>query len=303
VSTVEESSMQTVPDIAGTRAAVSAARRDGTRIGFVPTMGALHAGHLTLVERARRECGFVVVSIFVNPTQFAPTEDLSQYPRPRAADLAACEAAGVDLVFEPTPAVLYPAGFDTFVEVDRLSRPWEGAHRPTHFRGVTTVVLKLLNVVGPDAAYFGRKDYQQQLLVRRMCRDLDLPVEIVTCDTVREPDGLALSSRNVYLAPEERETALALIRGLRDAERRLRAGERDVAAVRRDLREQLDSTPGLGVDYATIVEGETLEELDAPRPSMVALVAARVGRTRLIDNVTIDLAVPMPDGAPVPEHG
>lgn len=281
--------MQTSPDVAGTREAVAAARREGHRIGFVPTMGALHEGHLSLVDRARSECGFVVVSIFVNPTQFGPNEDLEKYPRPREEDLRACDRAGVDLVFEPTPDVLYPRGFDTFVEVDEVSRPWEGAHRPTHFRGVTTVVLKLFNVVAPDAAYFGLKDYQQQLLIRRMCIDLDVPVEVVPCPTMRDPDGLAMSSRNRYLSPADREAALALSRGLADVERRLVEGATDVAGVRRDFRAALETNPAIDVDYATVVHPETLVELDDPRDEMVALVAARVGATRLIDNRVIRL--------------
>lgn len=281
--------METTPEVAGVRSAVAEARRDGARIGFVPTMGALHEGHISLVERARAECGFVVASIFVNPTQFGPGEDLVKYPRPRETDLAACEAAGVDLVFEPTPDMLYPPGFDTYVEVDGLSRVWEGAHRPTHFRGVTTVVLKLFNVVAPDIAYFGLKDYQQQLLIRRMCRDLDVPVEITSCPTIREPDGLAMSSRNRYLSPDDRATALALSRGLAEVERRLTAGETDVAAVRHDFHATLAAAPGIQVDYATVVHPETLVELDAPMDEMVAIVAARVGSTRLIDNRVVRL--------------
>lgn len=250
-------------------------------------MGALHAGHVSLIEAAQKECEFVAATIFVNPTQFAPTEDLAKYPRTLEADFAACRAAGTDLVFHPVVDSMYPEGFVTYVEVEKLSKVLEGEFRSTHFRGVTTIVLKLFNILAPDVAYFGRKDYQQQLIIRRMCRDLDVPIEIRTCDTVREPDGLALSSRNRYLSPEDRASAVALSQALRLAERQLQSGEKNVARVRDAMLAHLNSKPNVVVDYATIVNPETLEPLTAPIPEMVALVAARVGQTRLIDNLPI----------------
>jgi pantoate--beta-alanine ligase len=270
------------------RGPVRSWQRAGLRVGLVPTMGALHAGHVRLIETARRECGAVVVTIFVNPTQFGPTEDLAKYPRPLEADLAKCRAAGADLVFHPKPEAMYPQGFATKVSVGPLATVLEGAHRPGHFDGVATVVLKLFEICGADAAYFGLKDFQQQLVIRRMARDLNVPIDIRTVPTVRDADGLALSSRNVYLSPEERRSALALSESLNLARERLAAGERNVAAVRAAMREHLTSRPGVTVDYATIADPKTLAELDSPQPAMVALIAARVGSTRLIDNMLIE---------------
>lgn len=281
--------MRSTASLLELRQIVGEARERGDRIGLVPTMGALHAGHLSLVESARDECDFVVVTVFVNPTQFGPNEDFGRYPRMLDADLKACEAAGVDLVYHPESSSVYPPGFSTFVEVEGLSDVYEGAFRPGHFRGVATIVLKLLNSVLPDIAYFGRKDYQQQALIRRMCLDLDVPVEIRTCPTVREADGLALSSRNRYLSPPEREIALSLSRALNRAKERLISGESDVARVVEETRRELELTPGLTLDYFTIVHPDSLETLQTPLPEMVALVAARVGTTRLIDNLPIHL--------------
>jgi len=273
--------------VADVRRAVRDARRESLSLGCVPTMGALHAGHMSLIDAARRECRHVAVTIFVNPTQFGPNEDFGKYPRTLETDLAMCREAGVDLVFLPAVETLYPPSFATFVEVERLSQILEGAFRPGHFRGVATIVLKLLNLLQPDFAYFGRKDFQQQLLVRKMCRDLDVPVEIRTCPTIREPDGLALSSRNRFLSPVDRQKALTLSQALRMAERSLMEGQRDVAAVGAAMRRHLESTAGVTVDYATVANPETLEELIGPLAEMVALVAARVGSTRLIDNIPI----------------
>ena len=276
-------------EIERTRAELAAARKTGLSIGVVPTMGALHAGHLSLVDTAREECDFVVVTIFVNPTQFGPHEDFDKYPRTLETDLAACRRAGADLVFHPTRDVMYSAGFRTFVEVEGLSNVLEGRHRPGHFRGVTTIVLKLLSIVQPDVAYFGRKDYQQQVIIRRMCADLDLPVEIRTCPTVREPDGLALSSRNRYLSADERQSALSLSQCLLLARKRLLAGETDMEAIRQAMWSHLTATPFVHPDYAIVADSETLEELSQPQPQMVGLVAARVNSTRLIDNLPIAL--------------
>lgn len=276
----------TVPEV---RVAVSAAKGAGKRVGFVPTMGALHVGHVSLIERARAECDFVVVSIFVNPTQFGPNEDFNRYPRPRDADLKLCAQAGADLVFYPSVATMYPEGHRTFVEVSGLSKILEGAIRPDHFRGVATVVTKLFNIVQADRAYFGQKDYQQQTLIRVMSRELDLPVEIVTCETIRDPDGLALSSRNAYLSPEERQSGLSLSRALRAAEQLVAQGERSVAKLETAMRLEIEKTPGISLDYAVVVHHESLMPLIEAEPVMAALVAGRVGTTRLIDNLKLQL--------------
>lgn len=274
--------------IAGLRVRVAGARSEGANVGLVPTMGALHAGHVSLIETARARCGYVAVSIFVNPTQFGPNEDYGRYPRTLDADLAACRAAGADLVFIPSKEEVYPPGSTTFVDVGGLSEILEGAYRPGHFRGVATVVLKLFNMVGPDVAFFGAKDYQQQLVIRRMVRDLDVPVEIVTCPTVREPDGLAMSSRNRYLDAQQRERARSISSALFAARDRLRAGETDLKAVREGMRRTAEAA-GLTIDYATVVDTETLEELSEPQPQTVLLAAARLGGLRLIDNVEVAL--------------
>lgn len=276
--------------IAATRALVAAARARGLSIGLVPTMGALHEGHAALVREAARRTGFVVVSIFVNPTQFGPNEDFGRYPRTLEADQRLCGEAGADAIFHPAPEEMYPrGGLSTAVEVAGLTETLEGPIRPGHFRGVATVVLKLLNIVGPDVAVFGEKDYQQLLIVRRMVADLDLPVEIVPVPTVREPDGLALSSRNRYLSPGQRETAAALSRALRAAAEAARGGEASADRIRQVLRRSLESEAGLGIEYAEVVDAETLgpiERLDGGRAAR-ALVAARIGSTRLIDNAPL----------------
>jgi pantoate--beta-alanine ligase len=267
---------------------LSLKRMAGQRIGVVPTMGALHAGHQSLMKFARAECDVVVATIFVNPLQFGPKEDFERYPRPLERDLESCRDAGVDYVFHPTRDILYPHGFDTTVEVGTLSNLWEGAHRPGHFRGVTTVVLKLLNITFADVAYFGLKDYQQQAIIRRMCMDLNVPTEIRSLPTVREADGLAMSSRNQYLSREERESALALWQSLSLARERLLAGESNLDAIKSEMRSLLESTPFVAVDYATIADPDSLVELSKPRPRMVVLIAARVGKTRLIDNLLVE---------------
>lgn len=272
-------------DIGELRRMVAAARGLGHRIGCVPTMGALHPGHMSLVGESRRRAGFHILTIFVNPTQFAPTEDLAKYPRPIEQDLQLCRQAGVNVVFMPDITSLYPPGYDTWVTVDGMSKVLEGEFRPTHFRGVTTIVLKLFNLVQPDVACFGAKDYQQQTILRKMVRDLDLPIEMAICPTIRETDGLAMSSRNVYLQGKDRQTALCLFQALelarRDVEERR---ERDLTKVQAAMRAHLESQPGVKVDYAVIADADTLEVLWEPRPKMVALIAARVGATRLIDN-------------------
>lgn len=257
-------------------------------VGFVPTMGFLHAGHLALMRQAKAECGRVVASLFVNPLQFGPGEDFDRYPRALESDLEKLEAAEVDAVFTPGVADLYPPGFETRVEVGTVGTPLEGAVRPGHFTGVATVVLKLLNIVGADRAYFGQKDAQQTVVIRRMVRDLDVPVEVVVSPTVREPDGLALSSRNSYLSPEDRAAAPVLLRALSAAEAEFRAGGRDAEALRRRMAEVLASEPRAQVDYVSVAHPETLVELHGFVPDgALASLAVRMGATRLIDNLVL----------------
>ncbi len=273
--------------ISDVRSVILAAKKEGCIVGVVPTMGALHAGHVSLLDVAREECDFVVATIFVNPAQFAPEEDLDKYPRPQEADLAICHAANVDLVFMPSPLEMYPEGFSSFVEVEGIASILEGEHRPTHFRGVTTVVLKLLNIITPDVAFFGQKDYQQQLLIKKMCQDLNLATEIITCPTMREPDGLALSSRNQYLNDAQRQAALSLSQALILAEKMLQSGETEIAKVELAMQNRLTSISGVSVDYVVIRDPDKLTSLQKPLSKMVALVAAQIGNTRLIDNMII----------------
>jgi len=271
------------------RGSASGGERGSSRsgLGLVPTMGALHAGHLSLVRAAKARCGVVVASIFVNPTQFGPSEDFAKYPRSFEADCAALAGEGVDVVFAPTVEEMYPKGETTWVTVEGVSERLDGGSRPGHFRGVTTVVAKLFHVIEPDVAFFGQKDAAQLAVIRRMVRDLNFPVEIVGCPIVREPDGLAMSSRNVYLSPEERRRALVLRRSLQSAESAFRAGERDAARLRENGRAVIAREPGVRLDYFEIVDPETLEAVDRiARPALLA-VAANVGSTRLIDNVVL----------------
>ncbi len=276
-----------VPTAAEVRAAVASARAQGRTVGFVPTMGALHEGHAALIRAARRRTGFVVVSIFVNPTQFGPQEDFARYPRTPDADRAVCGAAGADLVFAPSVGEMYPEGSATFVEVTGLQDVLEGASRPGHFRGVCTVVLKLFNIVQPDVAYFGQKDAQQARIVRRMVRDLNVPVEVRVEPTVREPDGLAMSSRNRYLSAGERAAAPRISAALREVRERAAAGEGDAARLEAALAAALAAIPGAKVDYARIVDADTLRPLARLDRPALATVAVFLGNTRLIDNVTL----------------
>ena len=284
--------MKTVQTIDDLRSLVRSARAAEKTIGCVPTMGALHDGHISLVEAARKETDFVVVTIFVNPTQFAPNEDLTKYPRPLEDDLRRCEDSGVDLVFNPDARTVYPASDAVFVEVPPCLTTLEGAHRPSHFRGVATIVLKLFNMVLPDIAFFGQKDYQQQLLIRRMVDDLNVPVEIRTCQTVRESDGLAMSSRNTYLSDAERQSALALPQSLKIAHNACIADGKSPADARQDMLEYLAQFQDVKLDYAVIADANTLSEVDDAVPQMVALIAAKVGSTRLIDNMLISQSEP-----------
>lgn len=250
-------------------------------------MGYLHEGHLSLVRAARADNAHVVASIFVNPTQFAPNEDLARYPRDEARDLALLEAERVDAVFAPAANEIYPDGYATYVEVEGLTARLEGASRPTHFRGVTTVVCKLLNIVHPQRAYFGRKDAQQLAVIRRMVRDLDLDVEIVGMPIVREPDGLALSSRNVYLQGDDRRAGLVLSRAIECAQRLFEDGVRDAAKIRAAMTRITESEPRAEIDYVSVADGETLDELETIDGPALASLAVRVGGTRLIDNTTL----------------
>ena len=254
------------------------------RVGLVPTMGYLHEGHLSLVHRAREECDHVVVSIFVNPTQFGPREDLSKYPRDLDRDLSLLEPLGVDLVWMPTAEMMYPPGYQTWVEVEGITQPLEGSMRPGHFRGVTTVVAKLFNAVQPHKAYFGQKDAQQAAVIRQMTRDLNFPLEIVVCPIVREPDGLAMSSRNVYLDQEQRKAATVLSRSLRAAKEAYEKGERDAEKLRGKMKEVLAGEPLADVQYVSCADYDTLEELETVTGKALLSMAVFMGKTRLIDN-------------------
>jgi pantoate--beta-alanine ligase len=264
------------------------ARRNDRLVGLVPTMGALHEGHLSLVREAQRQCSPVVVSIFVNPKQFGPAEDFQKYPRSMEADRAALENLRVDYVFAPPAEEVYPAGFRTTVNVEGLSDRLEGRSRPGHFRGVTTVVLKLFEIVQPRFAFFGRKDAQQARIIRQMARDLELGAEIVVCPIVREPDGLAMSSRNAYLSASDRRAATVLSRSLERARREIAAGETDVVRLVAAVRAVVEAAAGVTLDYAEIVDADTLEPAMTLQKPCYLVLAARVGRTRLIDNALIE---------------
>jgi pantoate--beta-alanine ligase len=279
-----------VRDEPGLRRAIERFRSAGERVGFVPTMGALHEGHLSLVTLARRHAARVVASVFVNPAQFGPGEDFMRYPRQLDRDTELLAAAGCDLLFAPLAGTIYPDGHSTYVVPGGPAEGLEGEHRPGHFRGVATVVCALLNLVQPDVAVFGEKDAQQLAVVRRLVADLHLPVEIVAAPTLREPDGLAMSSRNVFLSPVERRAAAVLHRALQSAERAIAGGERSSDAVRRLLRAALAEEPLVRVDYAEVVDAETFKPVAELRGRIVLPLAVRIGETRLIDN--FHLAVP-----------
>lgn len=289
--------MKICASIAETRAACGAVREHSNRLqsghphparlGLVPTMGALHAGHLSLVGAAKAQCDAVAVSIFVNPTQFGPSEDFSKYPRSFESDCAALEKGGADIVFAPTVGEMYSKDETTWVTVEGLSEKLDGRSRPGHFRGVTTVVAKLFHVIEPDAAFFGQKDAAQVAVIRRMVRDLNFPVEIVVCPIIREPDGLAMSSRNVYLSPEDRRRALVLSRSLQRVEKEFRAGQRAAAQLQEAGRAVVVQQPGVRLDYFEIVDPDTLDPIDPIAGKALVAVAAYVGATRLIDNVVL----------------
>jgi len=283
--------METIHTIEWMKQIAHEARAHERILGLVPTMGALHEGHFSLIRAAQRECAPLAVSLFVNPKQFGPAEDFSKYPRTLEQDRAALEALGVDFLFAPSPQDMYPSGFRTSVVVEGLSDRLEGRSRPGHFRGVTTVVLKLFEIVQPRFAYFGRKDAQQARLIRQMSADLNLDTSVVVCPIVREADGLALSSRNVYLKGEDRRAAAALSRSLAAVRDEIAKGERDTGRLLAALRRVLTLEPRIALDYAELVDNETLEPVPILRGTCYVLLAAKVGDTRLIDNALIE-----PDG-------
>ncbi len=279
--------MKIVSDIREMQQLAGHYRQQGKTIGFVPTMGYLHEGHLSLMRRARAQCDILVVSIFVNPTQFGPNEDFERYPRDFERDERLCREVGVDVVFYPTTDAMYPRPYLTYVHVEKLSETMCGASRPGHFRGVTTVVTKLFNIVQPHIAVFGQKDYQQSLIIRQMVRDLNFEVQIDVAPIVREADGLAMSSRNKYLSPEERQQALVLYRSLTRAEELIREGERNVDTLLQAMQTVISEAPDARIDYIAIVDAETLEPLSTVRPNTVIALAVYIGTTRLIDNTWI----------------
>jgi pantoate--beta-alanine ligase len=279
--------MQVFDTVSGLRKFLAAHRAVSKRIGLVPTMGYLHAGHISLVHAARHECDVVVMSIFVNPKQFGPQEDFATYPRGMEGDLRQAREAGVDVVFTPSVEEMYPPGFLTEVVVHELTSPLCGVARPGHFNGVTTVVAKLFNIAGADRAYFGQKDYQQVTVLRKMTTDLCMPIEVITCPTVREPDGLAMSSRNAYLNPAERQAALVLSHALRLAEERLAQGERQDAQLAATLRGYIAKEPLARIDYVAVCDPDTLQEVERLSGTVLVALAVYIGKTRLIDNTLL----------------
>lgn len=280
--------MQIIKTIHELRPIVKAWRKEGLSVGLVPTMGYLHDGHKSLIERAVKENDRVVVSDFVNPTQFGVNEDLASYPRDIARDAALCEKAGAALIFHPQPEEMYAPDNCTFVDMNRLTKGLCGKTRPTHFSGVCTVVSKLFNIVTPDRAYFGEKDAQQLAVIRRMVRDMNFDIAIVGCPIVREPDGLAMSSRNTYLSEEERGAALVLHRALSLGEEMMRAGERDTGKIRQAMVDMVEREPLAKIDYVEIVDSDTLEKVEWAATSVLAAMAVYIGKTRLIDNFTFE---------------
>jgi pantoate--beta-alanine ligase len=267
------------------------------RIGFVPTMGALHEGHLSLIHRARNQCDLVIVSIFVNPLQFGPTEDLSRYPRVFEDDRKLCRQTGVDILFAPEGKDFYPATFQTTVTVNRLTEQWEGAIRPAHFQGVTTVVTKLLNLVRPDMVYFGQKDYQQYVVVKQLVEDLHMPVKVIRCPTVRESDGLAMSSRNRYLGDEERQQATLLWKALSAGKMFIAGGERNGEKIQKGMAKVFEKHQNISVDYLAVCDAQTLAPLKRIKGEAVLLLAIRLGKVRLIDNLLVRAGDKIPRNA------
>ncbi len=280
--------MKIAKTIESIRRLIKAARRASKTIGFVPTMGALHKGHISLIEAAKKKCDFVVVSIFVNPTQFGPKEDFKKYPRPLEADLKMCREAGVDVIFAPTPKGMYGSENLTWVDVEKLSEPLCGKFRQGHFRGVATVCAKLFNIVLPDIAYFGQKDAQQAIIIKRMVADLNIPLKIVVCPTVREKNGLAMSSRNQYLTPQQKKDAAYIYKSLQKCRQMIKQGTRDTKKITSAIRKILRWIPSSKIQYISIVDAETLQNIDKIAGRVLAAVAVKIGPTRLIDNILID---------------
>ena len=274
--------------IAAVRAQVKEWRKQGCSVGLVPTMGYLHEGHGSLIQAAREQNDKVVVSIFVNPMQFGPTEDLESYPRDLGKDSAYCESLGVDLIFHPEPEEMYHEGFSTFVDMTVLTQELCGLSRPVHFRGVCTVVSKLFHIVMPDRAYFGQKDAQQLAVIRHMVEDLDMDIEIVGCPIVREEDGLAKSSRNTYLSPEERKAALVLSKSIRLGQRMVGEGETDAMKIVESMRQKIESEPLARIDYVKAVDGRTMQQIKTVTKPMLVAIAVYIGKTRLIDNFIVE---------------
>jgi pantoate--beta-alanine ligase len=268
---------------------VKEARGKGKKVGFVPTMGALHVGHISLIEAAVKECDFVVVSIFVNPTQFGEGEDFEKYPRPLEADLDICRNGGVDVVFLPTPEQMYPTENITWINVEKLTDTLCGESRPGHFRGVATVCAKLFNIVGPDVAFFGAKDGQQAVVIKRMVADLNMPVDIVVCPTVREDDGLAVSSRNKYLTEEQKKDATLIYKSLEKCREMIEAGTTDTGTITAEMRKILSQAASIQIEYVSLVDAESLQKLDKIIGKVLAAVAVRIGPARLIDNIVVDI--------------
>ncbi len=280
--------MEIAKTIESVRNLVKAARNQGKKIGLVPTMGALHIGHISLIEAAVKKCNFVVVSIFVNPTQFGPGEDFEKYPRPLDADLEICKKAGVDVVFAPTKEQMYGAENLTWINVEKLTEQLCGQSRPVHFRGVTTVCAKLFNIVEPDIAFFGQKDGQQAIVIKRMVTDLNMPLEIAICPTIREPDGLAVSSRNKYLTKQQKKDATLIYKSLQKCRQMIDARVTDSETIIAEMRKILSQAPSIKIEYISIVDAETLQTTNLIARQVLAAIAVRIGSARLIDNILVD---------------
>ena len=282
--------MEVKETIKSIRSLVKAARGAGKKIGLVPTMGALHIGHISLIEAAVKDCDFVVVSIFVNPTQFGPDEDFEKYPRPMETDLKICQNAGVDVVFAPTPGQMYPSENITWVNVEKLTETLCGRSRPGHFRGVTTVCAKLFNIVTSDVAFFGQKDAQQAIVIKRMVTDLNMGLEIIVCPTVREPSGLAVSSRNQYLTDQQKKDATFIYKSLLKCEEMIKTGTKDTGVIINEMKKILKQVPSIEIEYISIVDAQTLQSIDHIAGKILAAIAVRIGPARLIDNILVDTA-------------
>ncbi|HEW78917.1 MAG TPA: pantoate--beta-alanine ligase [Phycisphaerales bacterium] len=282
--------MEVAKTIVSVRGLVKAARSKGKRIGFVPTMGALHIGHISLIKAAVEKCDFVIVSIFVNPVQFGTGEDFEKYPRPLEADLGICKKAGVDVVFTPVRELMYPSQNLTWVNVEKLTEQLCGRFRPGHFRGVTTICAKLFNIVAPDIAFFGWKDAQQAIIIKRMVADLNMPLDIVICPTVRRPDGLAVSSRNKYLTAEQKKDAALVYKSLQKCREMVDVGITDSRTIITEMRKILSRASSIEIEYISIVDAEMLQEVEYIAGRILIAVAVRIGSTRLIDNILVDLS-------------